>query len=175
MKRKGFTLIEILMVLVIIIILSFLAIFSYYRAQSKSKLARVSAELTDIAKSLTLYVEDNNDNYPADTARDVPPGLEKYLAGGTWPTSAWPHGVFDWENWVLNNQQVYQITYRLCDTGDPVDTCSDPVLFPHFTRYSGIYNCIFGPCVPQRDHISDIPPPPGYCINCKPKEVNPPL
>lgn len=176
-KRRGITLTELLIVIVVIAILATLVMVSMGRAKEKAKLSRVTAELQDIAKAVTQYAEDNNYQYPADTSRSVPPGLEKYLSGGVWPTSIWPHGVFDWDNWthpgpgVNQGKQIFQITYRLCDNDDPLSYCSDPVLFPHFGRNSAIYYCISGPCIP---HESE-PTAPGYCVNCKTKEVNPPL
>lgn len=160
---------ELIIVVSIIAILATMAIVGYGKARQKAKLARVDKDLSTIAVALNQYAQDNNFQYPPDTSRGVPPGLEKYLTGGVWPTSAWPHGVFDWDNWVdTSNNQVYQITYRLCDTNDPIAYCSDPVLFPNFTRNSGIYYCIQGPCVPHRDE----PTAPGYCVNCTKKEVN---
>ena len=169
MKKRGFTMVELGIVIVIIAILTALAIFYYTHARANAKLARVSTELGDIATSVNQYAEDNNYQFPADTSRGVPPGLEKYLANGVWPVSVWPNGVFDWDNWVDGNgQQIYQISYRLCDTNDPITDCSDPVLFPNFVRNSSIFYCISGPCVPHRD----TPTVPGYCVNCVPKEQN---
>lgn len=156
----------------IFLILIALSIVGMTKLRSRSKLTRITEELNGIATAVTQYAEDNNYAYPADTSRSVPPGLEKYLAGGKWPTSVWPEGVFDWDSWVNgSNQQIYQMSYRLCDISDPIASCSDPQLFPHFTRNSSIYYCISGPCVPHRDYPTD----PGYCVNCKPKEINPPV
>lgn len=172
MKKRGFTLVELVTAVGIIAILATLVTISLIRQRSNAKLARVSDDLTAIANSLAQYAEDNNYVYPADTSRSVPPGLEKYLASGTWPKSVWPHGVFDWENWTTVNgvasPQIYQMSYRLCDLGDPVAYCSDPVLFPTFTQSSSIFYCISGPCVPHQDHPTD----PGYCVNCRIKKVN---
>jgi prepilin-type N-terminal cleavage/methylation domain-containing protein len=172
-KRRGFTLIELIVVVSIIAILAMLATFGMLRSRELSKLARVSSELSTIATSATQYASDNNYQYPPDTSRSVPPGLEKYLAGGVWPTSIWPHGVFDWDNWTtVNGQtspQIVQMTYRLCDIDDPVSYCQDKIIFPtSFTNNSGIFYCIQGPCVPHQDHPND----PGYCVNCTPKQVN---
>jgi prepilin-type N-terminal cleavage/methylation domain-containing protein len=168
MKRRAFTILELVIVVALIAILAYLVTTSLLKMREKAKLSRVSNELSSIATSVTQYYQDNNYTYPADVDRAVPPGLEKYLAGGVWPTSVWPHGVFDWDNWVNNGQHVYQISYRLCDLNDPIEYCSDPILFPNFTRYSSIFYCISGPCVPHRDHPTD----PGYCVNCTPHEVN---
>lgn len=167
-KRCAFTLIEVMTVVAIILILATLATLYFSRMREKAKVTRITEELQQISTAVTQYAEDNNYHYPDDVNRGVPPGLERYLQGGVWPTSIWPHGVFDWDNWVVDGQQVYQITYRLCDTDDPIAYCSDPVLFPNFVRNSSIYYCISGPCVPHRD----TPTVPGYCVNCKPHEVN---
>jgi prepilin-type N-terminal cleavage/methylation domain-containing protein len=171
MRKGGFTIIELLVVIAVIAILAALGFTMAFQLRARTKLSRVSEELVQISSALTQYAEDNNYQYPVDTSRAVPPGLERYLARGTWPESVWPDGVYDWDNWISNGQQIYQITYRLCDIGDPVAKCADPVLFPRFVHGSGIYYCISGPCVPHRD----FPTVPGYCVNCKPKEVNPPL
>ncbi len=167
-KRRGYTIIEITIVIVVILILATLSVLYLAKARQKAKLSRVTTELTEIATSLSQYAEDNNYQYPADTSRSVPPGLEHYLQGGTWPESAWPTGVFDWDNWTINGAKVYQISYRLCDNSDPISACSDPVLFPNFVRNSSIFYCISGACVPHEAS----PTVPGYCVNCTPKEQN---
>jgi prepilin-type N-terminal cleavage/methylation domain-containing protein len=169
MQKRGFTVIELVIAIVVIAVLSVLTIVYLGKARAKSKLSRVATELSQIAEAVTQYAEDNNYQYPPDVSRNVPPGLEKYLENGTWPKSVWPHGVFDWDNWVSSDgQQVYQISYRLCDTNDPIAYCSDSTLFPNFVRNSAIYYCISGPCAPHKD----TPTVPGYCVNCKPPEQN---
>lgn len=169
MHKRGFTLIELMIAVTIIAILATLAIMGYGQSKEKAKLARVSTELSDIATSVTQYAQDNDFQYPPDTDRSLPPGLEPYLAGGVWPTSVYPHGVFDWDNWLdSDSNRIYQITYRLCDFGDPISSCRDPILFPTFTRNSGIYYCIQGNCIPHRDD----PTAPAYCVNCKVKKIN---
>ena len=170
MRKRGFTLSELMIVITLITILAFLATVSFLRFRQRSKLARVSVQLADVPTALTQYAEDNNYQYPADVSRSVPPGLERYLVDGVWPKSVWPEGVFDWDNWIhpTTSQQIYQITYRLCDLDDPIASCSDPVLFPNFVRHSGIFYCISGPCLP---HIS-YPTVPAYCVNCIVKQIN---
>lgn len=170
-RRRGFTLIELMVVVAIIAILSYLVVANMGRMRAKAKLGRVSTELNDIAKALSAYYQDNGYSYPADANRNVPAGLEKYLAGGVWPKSVWPHGVFDYDAWTIDGSQVYQISYRLCDTDDPDEYCSDPVLFPNFTRNSAILYCVQGPCVA---HVSE-PAAPAYVVNRTPHELNPPL
>jgi prepilin-type N-terminal cleavage/methylation domain-containing protein len=174
MRKRGFTLIEIIIVVAVILILSALVTVSLYRQRSQAKLSRVSTELTEIASALNQYADDNGYQYPPDSGRGVPPGLERYLVGGKWPAGGWPHGVYDYDNWLHpgpganTGKQIYQISYRLCSTTDPIEYCSDPVLFPQFTRNSAIIYCISGPCIP---HQSD-PLVPAYCVNCTPKKQN---
>lgn len=186
--KRAFTLIELIVVIAIIAILSILSILSLYRIREKAKLSRLSADLSTIAKSVNQYADDNNYQYPPDSSRSVPPGLEKYLAGGTWPVGPWKNGGFDWDNWPYTyhgkitavgvpaqyqpylNQNVLQITYHLCplNSVNPAIDCIDPVLFPTFTQDSGIFYCVDGPCIPNQAE----PEIPGYCVNCKIKPVN---
>ena len=178
--RKGFTVIELLIVITIILLLIYLAFVGTLTARAHAKVSRVGVELAEIADAANQYAQDNGftfpgptDPYPADVDRGVPPGLQRYLAGGTWPTSIYPKGVFDWDSWPspIDSSQVHQVTYHLCGLNDPISYCSDPIVFPHFTRYSSIFYCIDGTCVPHEFHPSD----PGFCVNCKVKSVNPPL
>lgn len=187
LHKRAFTLIELLIVVALIAILSYLLILSLYKLQQKAKLSQLSVELTTIGKSVSQYADDNNYQYPQDVSRGVPPGLQQYLAGGVWPTGPWPNGEFDWDNWPYTyhgqstpsgvpaqyqpylGQAVLQITYHLCPTGSQyTNSCNDPVLFPTFVQDSGIFNCIDGPCIPHQDE----PDIPGYCINCKIKQIN---
>ena len=65
-SNKGFTLIEILIVVAIIAILASIAIPNYLAAQTRSKVSRARAELLTFATALESYYVDNND-YPPDT------------------------------------------------------------------------------------------------------------
>lgn len=173
-QGRGYTIIELLVVIGIIAILAGLATAYMMRRRSESRLARVTAELNILASALTQYAEDNNYAYPGDVTRGIPPGLEDYLSADTWPISVWPNGVFDYDYWLHPgpganlNKPIYQISYRLCDLGDPLSTCRDPILFPTFTDKSSIFYCISGPCIPHHDAPTD----PGYCVNCNPKKQN---
>lgn len=65
-SNKGFTLIEILIVVAIIAILAAIALPNYLAAQTRSKVSRARAELQTLATALESYYVDNND-YPPDT------------------------------------------------------------------------------------------------------------
>ncbi|MCX7045110.1 MAG: prepilin-type N-terminal cleavage/methylation domain-containing protein [Candidatus Sumerlaeota bacterium] len=64
--RRGFTLIEILIVVAIIAILSGIAIPNFLEAQTRSKVARVKADLRTIAMALEAYQGDHS-IYPPST------------------------------------------------------------------------------------------------------------
>ncbi len=65
MKRSfGFTLIELLIVVAIIGILAAIAVPNFLNAQTRSKIARVEADLRSIDVALQSYRIDNNKPYP---------------------------------------------------------------------------------------------------------------
>ena len=166
LTSKGFTLIELLIVIAIIGILSSLVISGMRHARETAYLAKAKKELRSIHESIELYRTDHWGNYPPDTNRDVPPGLERYLGPGIWPDAAWPGSVFDWENWndPSTGEKIYQISIRFCPLGKP-DECRFPVRSwaKNFDINSSVYYCLLGAC---RSHINRPIDHPGYCVNC---------
>lgn len=165
LAEAGFTLIELLIVIAIIGILASFMLSNIRHSRQAAYLARAKQELESIHKSLELFLTDNGD-YPADTNRDIPPGLEQYLAPGLWPNAAWPGSVFDWDNWDVpgTGEKIYQISIRFCPIGQP-SQCRfpDQDWADNFDVNSSVFYCILGPC---RSHISEQPNHPGYCVNC---------
>lgn len=167
MKIKGFTLIELLVVVAIIGVLVMLGVYAMQRARDHAYMAAAKDELKSISQSLQLYMNDFG-YYPPDTSRNIPPGLETYLAPGLWPDAPWPGSVFDWDNWIdpATSQHIYQISIRFCPIGKP-EECRFPrdAWAKDFDIYSSVYYCIEGPC---RAHIDRPIDHPGYCVNCPP-------
>ena len=169
--NKGFSLIELLIVISIIGILTSIAVPALFSVKSRAYLAKARAEFRSLEESLQLYIDDYG-AYPNDADRNIPPGLEEYLAPGIWPDAAWPGSVFDWDNWASSQlthepkEQVYQISVRFCPIGGTIDECN----FPNedwaedFDVNSAVYYCIQGPC---RSHSSQPVDHPGYCVNCQ--------
>ncbi|MEI7719734.1 MAG: type II secretion system protein [bacterium] len=166
--KRGFTLLEILIVVTVVGLLAALATLASYDTLQQSRMTRAQEELRNVYTALKLYANDHGGAYPPDTNRDVPPGLEKYLAGGVWPQAPWPNAVFDWENWAPGalayppQAQVYQISIRFCDTNGNCTFPNEPWA-AGFDTNSAVYYCISGQC---RAHSSQPVNHAGYCVNC---------
>jgi prepilin-type N-terminal cleavage/methylation domain-containing protein len=164
--HSGFTLIELLVVIAVIGILATIVLVSLNSARDKAYEARSKAEGKNIVTALELYASTYGD-YPPDTDRDLPPGIEQYLGAGEWPKAPWPGSIYDWDNWndPLTGEKIYQISVRFCPLGQP-DQCQFPnrPWAANFDYYSSAYFCISGPC---RAHISQPINHPGYCLNCQ--------
>ena len=71
-KQKGFTIVELLIVIVVIGILAAITIVAYNGIQERARASSVSSALSQAAKKLAVYQVDNPDLYPADkTALDA--------------------------------------------------------------------------------------------------------
>ncbi len=166
-KRRGFTLVELLIVISIIALLAQLIIPRIGDAREKARFARAEQEFKSIHESLILY-QSQYGELPDDTNRDIPPGLEEYLAPGIWPDGAWEGSVFDWDNWEDPDdpeKRIMQISVRFCPVGQPTQCrFPDTDWADNFDINSAVYYCIEGAC---RSHINKPISHPGYCVNCQ--------
>lgn len=165
-QNSGFTLVELLIVLSIIGLLLHYILPVLSSAKDKAYFVRAQAEFSSVHASLEQYLSSYG-SFPPDANRDIPPGLEEFLAPGIWPDAAWPGSVFDWENWNDPDnpgEKIYQISVRFCPIGQPTK-CRFPnnEWAEDFDIYSAVYYCIAGAC---RSHLSRPISHPGYCINC---------
>ncbi|MFZ2835793.1 MAG: prepilin-type N-terminal cleavage/methylation domain-containing protein [Candidatus Saccharimonadales bacterium] len=67
-KQRGFTIVELLIVIVIIGILATITIVAYNGIQERSRISSVNSALGQARKKLATYQVDNPDTYPADKA-----------------------------------------------------------------------------------------------------------
>jgi len=165
---KGFTLMELLVVIAIIGILSSVVLGSLNSARASALEARAHGQFKTFQTALELYKNDNAGEYPPDSDRDLPSGMEAYIAGGVWPEGPWPGSVYDWDNWEdpdVSGARIYQISVRFCPTGGPLSACvfPDEDWAEDFDIDSAYYFCISGNC---RSHASQPVEYPGKCVNC---------
>lgn len=166
-KKRGFTLIEVLIVVVIVTILASIVLFAINPGKSilNSQEARANTELNQIRTALFMYFYENK-SWPADVSRGLPNGLEEYLGPGEWPDAPFNDvSEYDWDNFTgSDGNQVLQISIRFCPLGQP-SQCKfpDAEWAEDFDYYSSYYFCVQGICKAHPDRPDNHP---AYCVNC---------
>lgn len=74
-KRKGFTLIELMIVVAIIAILAAILIPNFLRARAQAQLSGCEGNLKNIATALEMYATDNGGAYPANITDNLFVGI----------------------------------------------------------------------------------------------------
>jgi prepilin-type N-terminal cleavage/methylation domain-containing protein len=110
---RGFTLIEVMVVVTILGILAAITYFSVNAMRERARLARAMSDINNIVAAAELYKLDHGGRYPCNAARgQMPPvsgecggvegsgdpGIGAYLPGGVWPTGPWEGSLYDWDN-----------------------------------------------------------------------------
>ncbi len=164
--QKGFTVLELLIVIVVIGILAALVIVQFTNAKKKSYFSSAKYEMNTILKAAEYYNFYNGD-YPADVNRDVPAELQQYISKNTntgdWPNAPWPNSVYDYDRFVYDGVDTVQISVRFCPIGGQLSDCSfpDEAWAANFRVNSSAYYCLKGNC---KSHPTYGPDYEGYCI-----------
>lgn len=102
MKHRGFTLVELLVVIAVIGLISSVAIVATNSSRNQARYARIIADMAQIGKAAELYYQTSASGYPADLSPGVMPSeFAPYLA--KWPTPPCSGWLYDWQNWSSNN------------------------------------------------------------------------
>lgn len=169
LQSQGFTVVEILIVILVIGILAGIVYVNFAGSNEKTYLSRANVEFSTMHNALKLYALQHND-YPADVSRGLPSGIEEFVtdtdATTDWPNGPWPGSVYDYDRWTINGVDTYQISVRFCPAGaSDTSLCKFPKQpwASSFGVNSAYYYCIKGNC---RSHQSEPAAYPGYCVNC---------
>lgn len=168
LSQKGFSIVEVLVVVVIIAILATIVYNSFGSSREATYFNRAKAELTTLANATKLYAIKYN-TYPADVNRGLPSGIQEFVSqtdqNAIWPAGPWPGSVYDYDHWNINGVDTVQISIRFCPIGGPLSQCQFPQepWASNFGVDSAVYYCLIGNC---RAHSNEPVTYPGYCINC---------
>lgn len=98
-RRSGFTLVELLIVILLIGIVARIAIPAYQRVVLRARAAEALSNMQSVRIAAYAYNADTNE-WPPDNAPGIrPPELEPYL-GTQFPFETDTYQL-DWENWVM--------------------------------------------------------------------------
>ncbi len=82
-KPQGFTIVELLIVVVVIAILAAIAVVAYNGVQERARVSRVQSDLKNVAQVLNLYSITNSERYPANTTQVQASGIKNAASAGT--------------------------------------------------------------------------------------------
>ena len=97
LERRGFTLVEVMVVVAIVGLVASIAIPSLVKARRESRISAFANDLRLALDAFELYAIERG-GYPADVNRGVvPPGMAEYLPDMDWTAATPLGGNWDWE------------------------------------------------------------------------------
>ena len=173
-QQRGFTIVEILLVIVVMGIIGTLVYSNFAGSKQKSYEAKAQGELSSIASSIELYVTKYN-AYPTPASPGIPSGIKEFAkdgsGGATWTAAPWPNSYYDYNAWDIDTStpgiDTVQVAVRFC-TAAQASNCPNQKPKTSWgtnftTNLSAFYYCIKGYCRPSDTQPTTYP---GYCINC---------
>ena len=127
MSRRGFTLVELMVVLIVMSILASIAVFKYIDLTNEAETSKVAGAMHAIRVAAFNYYADQQTWPPDGAAGAVPPALAPYLPGGF--SFTYPKYQLDFENVPVGGGTGATIGVTL--------TTTDPKLLDRLQRRLG--------------------------------------
>ena len=122
--QRGFTLVEISVVVIIIGLLAALAIPSARSVQRRANYARVMSDFRIFAGAFQHYASENGSAWPADqasTSTAMPPAMAGYLRGSNWDRPTPFGGYYNWDYKVTHQGRVVKAAIAIyAQPGAPI-------------------------------------------------------
>lgn len=115
-NRRGFTLVEMLMVTLILGMLASLGMLKYIDLRSTARVASLTADFRSVTVAALNYYADH-DSWPPETgAGQVPQGLGQYLPGGLSTSFDRTYYVLDYDHVAAGSFPLISISVSSSDT-----------------------------------------------------------
>ena len=115
-KARGFTLVEMLMVMIVLGVLAGLGLLKYIDLRNTARTAALSADVRAIQIGAINYYADHEGWPPEAGPGQVPVGLEKYLAGGLAASFDRDYYVLDYESIMIGTEPLIGIAVESADS-----------------------------------------------------------
>ena len=130
LNKKGFTLIELMIVIAIIAILAAILVPNFVKARAQGQLTACKSNLKNLGTACEMFAADHNGRYPADLSTDVKNlGYMKVL-----PDCPLTPGTA----YTYTSQSNPDYYYLLCTSGNHMQAGVKSTQFPQFDSQVGL-------------------------------------
>jgi prepilin-type N-terminal cleavage/methylation domain-containing protein len=95
-RQQGFTLIELMLVIVIIGVLAGITLPNYFRLVRNAKVGRTASEMRSLSKGFVAYYVSYG-QFPPDSHLTLPTGMDQYINPSIWANETPIGGHYNWE------------------------------------------------------------------------------
>lgn len=115
-NRRGFTLVEMMMVTLIVGMLATLGMLKYIDLRSTARVASLTADFRSVTVAALNYYADHEGWPPEASAGQIPQGLAQYLPGGLATSFDRTYYVLDYDHIPAGNFPLVSVAVSSSDT-----------------------------------------------------------